>query len=90
MVDIRNERNGLSEMDMHTLGSGQSLIVFVRDFDRARFGTSSTPGTQIFFDVSRSLEERYFEVSCFPLYAEDFGVSKYLDISLPVDLDQFR
>ena len=65
------------------------MIIFIRDLDRAVFGTGSTTSAFIFYNVSGFLNQGYLEVSRFPFYTVNFSIGQDLYIGLPVDLDQF-
>jgi hypothetical protein len=57
---------------------------------RAVFYTGSTTRTFVLNNVAGLFNQRYFEVSRFPLYSFNFGIGKNFYIGMPADLDQFR
>jgi hypothetical protein len=73
---------------MHCFIQGYFLIKLIGVFDRAVFYAGSTTRAFILYNVSGLFNQRYLEVSCFPFYAVNFGISQDLYIGMPADLDQ--
>jgi len=88
-IDIRDQGNCLSEIDMDGLILRYFLIKWIRVFDRAVFYAGRTTRAFALFDISGLFNQRYLEVSCFPLYTVNFSIRQDLYIGMPADLDQF-
>jgi hypothetical protein len=88
-IDIRDKRNGLSEIDMDGFVLRYFLIKLIRVFDRAVFDTGRTTRAFALYNISGLFNQGYLEVSCFSFYTVNFSVGQDLYIGIPADLDQF-
>jgi len=88
-IDIRDQGDGLSEIDMDGLILRYLLIKLIRVFDRAVFYTGGTARAFVFQNISGFFSQGYLEVSCFALYSVKFSVRQDLYVWMPADLDQF-
>ena len=88
-IDVRDQGNGLSEIDMDGLILRYLLIKSIRVFDRTVFYTGRTTCAFVLQNIPGLPNQRYLEVSCFPLYTINFSVGQDLYIGIPADLDQF-
>jgi len=73
-VDIRDQGNGLSEIDMDGFILRYFLIKSIRVFDRAVFYTGRTTRAFIFQNISWLFSQGYLEVSWFSLYTFNFSI----------------
>jgi len=64
------------------------LVILVRVNNRAVFDAGVTARALVLPDIPGLLNQRCFEVSCFPFYAVNFSVSEDLYVGMPADLDQ--
>ena len=65
------------------------MIVWIRDLDRTVLYTGSTTRAVVLYNVSGLFIQGDLEVSCFPFYTVNFGISQDLYVGMPADLDQF-
>ena len=90
LVDVRDERDGLREVDMDRLIERYVLVILVRVLHRAVFHAHRTARAQVFLDVTGLAVQCYVKISCISLYAVDFRVGENFDVGVPADLDQLR
>jgi hypothetical protein len=88
-VDVGDQGNGLSEIDMDGFVFRYVLIKWIRVLDRAVFYTGRTTPALVLQDIPRLFRQSYLKVSSFAFYAVDFRIRQDLDIGIPADLDQF-
>jgi hypothetical protein len=88
-INIGDQGNGLSEVDMDGFIERYILVILIRIFDRAVFYTRGTTRAFILENVPWLFYQRYLEVTYFPFYTVNFSISEDLDIGMPADLDQF-
>ena len=88
-IDISDQGNGLSEIDMDGFIFRYFLIKLIRVFDRAVFYTGRTTRAFALYYISGFFNQRNLKVSCFPLYTVNFRIGQDLYIGMPADLDQF-
>jgi hypothetical protein len=88
-INIRDQGNGLSEIDVDGLVRRYLLIKWIRVLDRAVFYTGRTTPALVFQDIPRLFRQSYLKVSSFAFYAVNFRIRQDLDIGIPADLDQF-
>jgi hypothetical protein len=88
-IDVRDQRNGLSEIDMDGFILRYFLIEMIRVFDRAVFYTGRTTRAFALYNISGLFDQGDLKVSCFPLYTVNFSIRQDLYIGIPADLDQF-
>jgi hypothetical protein len=89
LVDVGDQGNGLSEIDMDGFVFRYFLIKWIRVLDRAVFYTGRTTPALVLQDIPRLFRQSYLKVSSFAFYAVDFRIRQDLDIGIPADLDQF-
>jgi hypothetical protein len=89
-VDISDQRNGLSEIDMDCFILRYLLIVLIRVFGRAVFHAGGAPSAFVLQNVPGLLDQRDLEVSHLSFDAIHFSVRQDLYVRMPADLDQFR
>jgi hypothetical protein len=88
-IDVRDQGDGLREVDMDGLVLRYFLIKWIRVFDRAVFDAGRTTRTFALFNIPGLLKQGDLEVSCFSFDTVNFRVRQDLDIRIPADLDQF-
>jgi hypothetical protein len=88
-INIRDEGNGLSEIDVDGFIGRYLLIKLIRVYDRAVFDTGRTTRAFVLQNIPGLFSQAYPEVSCFSFYAINFSISQDLYIGVPADLDQF-
>ncbi len=88
-IDICDQRNGLSKIDMDGLIFRDLLIKLIRVFDRTVFNTGRTPRAFALDDIPGLFDQGDPEVPRFPLDTVNFSVGQNLYIGMPADLDQF-
>jgi hypothetical protein len=88
-IDIRNQGNSLSEIDMDGFILRYFLIKLIRVFDRTVFYTGGT--TRAFFlqNIPGLFIQRYLKVPRFAFYTVNFSIGEDLYVWMPADLDQF-
>jgi len=82
--------NGLGIFFIGRLAIGESLLVFIGDFDRANLGTFAAAGTLIQIDMTRLPANPRGETARFAVQPKKFGIGENFDVQMPADLDQFR
>jgi len=80
----------LSKVDMDGFILRYFLVKLIRDFDGAIFYTGRTTRAFALNNISWLFNQRYPEISLFPLYAVNFSIAQDLYVRMPADLDQFR
>ncbi len=65
------------------------LIIGVRVLDRTISYTCCTTGAFVLYNVSWFLDQVDREISCLPLYTDNFRKCQNLYVWMPADLDQF-
>jgi hypothetical protein len=88
-IDIRDQRDGLCEINMDCFVFRYFLIKLIRVFDGTVFYAGRATRAFALKNISRLFSQRYSEVSFFSLYTVNFGVGEDLYIRMPADLDQF-
>ena len=88
-IDVRDQGDGLREIDVDGFVRRYILIIRIRDFNRAVFHTGGAARTFFFYNVPGVLDQGNLKVTYFPLYLIDFSKGKNLYIGVPADLDQF-
>jgi len=88
-IDISDQGNSLSEIDMDGFILRYFLIKLIRVFDRAVFYAGRTTRAFALYNISWLFDQGYLEVSCFSFYTFNFSISQDLYIGMPADLDQF-
>ena len=89
LVDISDQGNGLSEIDMDRLVLRDLLVEGVRVFDRAVFDAGRTPRAFFFQNIPGFFRQGDLEIPCLPGDTVYFRIRQDLDIRMPADLDQF-
>jgi hypothetical protein len=89
LVDVGDQGNGLSEIDMDGFVLRYFLIELIRIFDRAVFNARRTPGALALDDVPGLSKQGDLEISSFPCDALYFRIRQDFDVWMPADLDQF-
>jgi hypothetical protein len=88
-IDISDQGNGLSEIDMDGFILRYFLIKLIGVLDRTIFDTGRTTRAFVLQNISGLFSQGDLKVSCFPLYAVNFSIGQDLYIGMPADLDQF-
>jgi len=88
-IDIRDQGNGLREVNMDGLILRYFLIKLIRVFDWAVFHAGGATRAFVLQDISGLFRQRYLEVSRFSFYTVNFGIRQNLYVGMPADLDQF-
>ena len=88
-IDIRDQGNGLSEVDMDGFILRYFLIKLIRVFDRAVFHAGRTTRAFALYNISGLFNQRDLEVSRFPFDTVNFSIRQDLYVGMPADLDQF-
>ena len=88
-INIRDQGNGLSEIDMDGFILRYFLIKWIGVLDRAVFYTGRTTRAFVLQNISRLSNQGYPKVSCFSFYTVNFSIGQDLDVGVPADLDQF-
>ena len=88
-IDIRDQGNGLSEVDMDGFILRYFLIKLIRVFDRAVFYAGRTTRAFVLQNIPGLFNQGYLKVSCFAFYTVNFSIGEDLYIGMPADLDQF-
>jgi hypothetical protein len=73
-IDISDQGNGLSEIDMDGLILRYFLIKLIGVFDRAVFYTGSTTRAFALYNISGLLDQGDLEVPCFSFYTVNFSI----------------
>jgi len=74
-INIRDQGNGLSEVDMDGFVLRYFLIKLIRVFDRAVFYTRRTTRAFALYNISGLLDQGDLEVSCFSFYTVNFSIA---------------
>ena len=88
-IDISDQGNSLSEIDMDGFILRYFLIKLIWVFDRAVFDTGRTTRAFVLQNISGLFGQGDLEISYFPLYPFYFSIAQDLYIWMPADLDQF-
>ena len=88
-IDIRDQGDGLSEIDVDGFILRYLLIKLIRVFDRAVFDAGRAARAFALDDIPGLLNQGDLKVSRFPRDAVNFGVRQDLYVWMPADLDQF-
>jgi len=88
-INIRDQGNGLSEVDMDGFMLRYFLIELIRVFDRAVFYAGRTTRAFALYNISGLFNQGDLEVSCFTFYTVNFRIRQDLYVGMPADLDQF-
>jgi len=88
-IDIRDQGNGLSEVDMDGFILRYFLIKLIRVFDRAVFYTGRTARALALNDIPGLPRQRDPEISCLSFDTVNLCIRQDLDVGMPADLDQF-
>ena len=88
-INISDQGNGLSEVDMDGFILRYFLIKLIRVFDRAVFDAGRTTRAFALYNISGLFNQGDLEVSCFPRDTVNFSIRQDLYIGIPADLDQF-
>ena len=88
-IDIRDQGNGLSEVDMDGFILRYLLIKLIRIFDRAVFYAGRTTRAFVLQNIPGLFNQRYLKVPCFAFYTVNFSIGEDLYVGMPADLDQF-
>jgi hypothetical protein len=88
-VNVGDQGNGLSEIDMDGFVLRYSLIELIRVLDRAVFYTGRAAPALVLQDIPGLLGQSYLEVPCFALYTVNVSVGEDFYVGMPADLDQF-
>jgi hypothetical protein len=73
-IDIGNQRNGLSKIDMHGLVVGQILVESIRVLDRAVLYARRAARAFVLDDVARLFGQRDCEIPRRPFHAGYFCI----------------
>jgi hypothetical protein len=74
-INISDQGNGLSEIDMDGFILRYFLIKLIRVFDRAVFYTGRTTRAFVLYNISGLFDQGYLEVSCFSFYTVNFSIA---------------
>jgi hypothetical protein len=88
-IDVSDQGNGLSEIDMDGFVLRYFLIELIRVFDRAVFYTGRTTPAFVLQNISGLSNQGYPEVSCFSFYTVNVSIRQDFYVGMPADLDQF-
>jgi len=88
-IDVRNQRNGLSEIDVDGFILRYLLIELIRVFDRAVFYTGRTTRAFVLQNIPGLSNQGYPKVSCFSFYTFNVSIRQDFYVGMPADLDQF-
>jgi hypothetical protein len=88
-IDVSDQGNGLSEIDMDGFILRYFLIKWVRVYDRTVFHTGRTASAFFLRNISGLSNQSYPEVSCFSFYSVNVSIGKDFYVGMPADLDQF-
>jgi len=88
-INVSNQRNGLSEVDVDGFILRYFLIKGIRVLDRAVFYTGRTTPAFVLQNIPGLLNQGYFEVSCLAFYTVNLSIRQDFDVGMPADLDQF-
>jgi hypothetical protein len=88
-VNIRDQGNGLSEVDMDGFVLRYFLIKLIGVLDRAVFYAGRTTRAFVLENISGLFKQGDLEVSCFTFDTVNFRIRQDLYVGMPADLDQF-
>jgi hypothetical protein len=88
-VDVRDQGNGLSEIDVDGFVFRDLLIELIRVLDRAVFYTGRTTSAFILQDISGLSDQSDPEVSRLSFYTVNVSIGQDFYVGVPADLDQF-
>jgi hypothetical protein len=89
LINVRDEGNGLSEIDMDGPILRYSLIELIGVCDRAVFYTGRTAPAFALQNIPGLPSQGYPEISCFAFYAVNVSIRQDFYVGMPADLDQF-
>ena len=89
LIDVRDQGNGLSEIDMDGLVVRYLLIESIRVLDGAVFYTGRTTGAFVLQDVPGPLDQGDPKVSRLAFYTGNVSIGQDFYVGVPADLDQF-
>jgi len=89
LIDIRDQGNGLSEVDMDGFILRYLLIKSIRVFDRAVLDAGRTTRAFAFQNISGLFGQGDLKVPCFPDDTINVRIRQDLYVGMPADLDQF-
>ena len=90
VIDIGDQRNGLSEVYMDGFAVRYILIESIRVLDRAVFHTGRTTRALVLDNISGLLDQGDRKIAGLPFYTVNFSIAENLYVWMPADLDQFR
>jgi len=88
-IDVRDQRDGLGEIDVDGFVLGDLLVEWIRILDGAVFHTGCTTGALALYNIPGLSGQGNRKVSCFPVYPVNLSVRQDLYVGIPADLDQF-
>jgi hypothetical protein len=88
-INIRDQGNGLSEVDMDGFVLRYFLIELIGVFDRAVFYAGGTTRAFVLENISWLFKQSDLKVSCFAFDTVNFRIRQDLYVGMPADLDQF-
>ena len=88
-INIRDQGNGLSEVDMDGFVLRYFLIKLIGIFDRAVFYAGRTTRAFVLENISGLFNQGDPKVSCFTFDTVNFRICQDLYVGMPADLDQF-
>ena len=89
-VYVRDQRNGLREVDMYGFVRRYFLIKAIRICDWTIFYAGRTTRAFVLYYVSGLCNQGDLKFSWFPFYSLNFSICQNLYVGMPADLDQFR
>ena len=88
-IDVRDQGNGLSEIDMDGFVLRYFLIELIRVLDRAVFYTGRTTGAFVLQNIPGLLDQGNLKVSCLSFDTVNVSIRQDFYVGVPADLDQF-
>jgi hypothetical protein len=88
-INVSDQGNGLSEIDMDGFILRYFLIEWIRVLDRAVFYTGRATPAFVLQNIPGLLSQGDPKVSCFSFYTVNFSIRQDFYIGVPADLDQF-
>jgi hypothetical protein len=88
-INIRDQGNGLSEVDMDGFVLRYFLIKLIGIFDRAVFDAGRTTRAFVLENISGLFNQGDLKVSRFTFDTVNFRIRQDLYVGMPADLDQF-
>jgi hypothetical protein len=89
LIDVGDQGNGLSKIDMDGLILRYLLIELIRVCDRAVFYTGRTTRAFVLQNIPGLSNQGYPKVSCFSFYSVNVSIRQDFYVGMPADLDQF-